>query len=94
MTSDLHDDLTVQIAQELQREGTCVRVVRSIPRQRVVDVSWAARRAGRLIGERVHTSVTPLSPRSDGEVAIVVVVDTDPVPAPHHAPPRVPQQRS
>lgn len=77
MATGVHDELTIEIARELQQEGTCVRVVRSIPRQRVVDVSWAAKRAGRMIGEHVRTSVTPLTPRDDGEVAVVVIVETE-----------------
>jgi hypothetical protein len=81
MTDVVQDDLAVEIAQELQLEGTSVRVVGSIPRQRVVDVSWAARRAGRLIGEHVRTSVTPLTPRPDGEVAVVAVVETEHMPS-------------
>ena len=78
MAQGVHDDLTVDIARELQLEGTCVRVVGSIPRQRVVDVSWAAKRAGRMIGRHVRTSVTPLTPRPDGEVAVVVILEADP----------------
>ena len=81
MTDVVQDDLTLEIARDLQLEGTSVRVVESIPRQRVVDVSWAARRAGRLIGEHVRTSVTPLTPRSDGEVAVVAVVETEHTPS-------------
>jgi hypothetical protein len=81
MTDVVQDDLAVEIARELQLEGTCVRVVESIPRQRAVDVSWAARRAGRLIGEHVRTSETPLTPRPDGEVAVVAVVETEHTPS-------------
>ena len=81
MTDVVQDDLTLEIARDLQLEGTSVRVVESIPRQRVVDVSWAARRAGRLIGEHVRTLVTPLTPRADGEVAVVAVVETEHTPS-------------
>jgi hypothetical protein len=89
MAQGVQDDLTVDIARELQLEGTCVRVVESIPRQKVVDVSWAAKRAGRMIGQHVRTSVTPLTPRDDGDVAVVVVVETERDPG--HA--MVPRQR-
>jgi hypothetical protein len=87
MALGVHDEMTDEIARELQAEGTCVRVVSPIPRQRVVDVSWAAKRAGRLIGQHVRTSVTPLTERPDGEVAIVVILEQDPARA------RVPHQR-
>jgi hypothetical protein len=77
MGQSVHDDLAVDIARELQLEGTCVRVVESIPRQRVIDVSWAAKRAGRLIGRHVRTLVTPLTGRPDGEVAVVVMLEPE-----------------
>jgi hypothetical protein len=81
MTDVVQDDLAMEIARELQLEGISIRVVRSIPRQHAVDVSWAARRAGRLIGEHVSTSVTPLTPHPDGEVAVVAVVETEHMPS-------------
>lgn len=81
MTDVVQDDLVAEIARELQLDGTSIRVVGSIPRQRAVDISWAARRAGRLIGEHVRTSVTPLTPRPDGEVAVVAVVETEHMPS-------------
>lgn len=77
MGQGVRDDLAVDIARELQLEGTSVRVVESIPQQRVIDVIWAGKRAGRLIGHHVRTSVTRLTPRSDGEVAVVVVAELD-----------------
>lgn len=74
---ELVDELAEEIARELLLEGSTVRVVRSIPRQRVVDVSWAGKRAGRMIGQHVHTSVTDLSPYPEGDVAVVVSVETE-----------------
>jgi hypothetical protein len=71
------DDLVDEIARELQSEGTCVRVVRSIPAQRAIDVSWAGKRAGRMIGRHVHTSVTQLSPQPESDVAVVVSIDSE-----------------
>lgn len=94
MATGVHDELTVQIASELQHEGTSVRVVRAVPRQRVVDVSWAAKRAGRLIGQHVRTSVTPLTAREDGEVAVVVIVETEHDFVTGSARRRVPTQRA
>jgi hypothetical protein len=96
MAQDVQDDLTLEIARELQLEGTSVRVMGSIPRQRVVDVSWAAKRAGRMIGQHVRTSVTPLTPRPDGEVAVVVIVETEPRTAAERGAvrQRVPRQRA
>lgn len=69
----------MEMARELELDGTCVRVVRSIPPQRVVDVSWAAKRAGRMIGRHVRTSVTQLTEHPQSDVAVVVIVeDLDP----------------
>jgi hypothetical protein len=75
MTQDVQEDLAVGIARELELEGSCVRLVESIPPQRVVDVHWAAKRAGRMIGQHVRTSVTHLSERPYGDVAVVIIVD-------------------
>jgi len=75
MALDVQEDLAVEIARELELEGTCVRLVASIPQQRVVDVRWAAKRAGRLIGQHVRTSVTHLSDRPYSDVAVVAMVD-------------------
>ncbi|HEX2895318.1 MAG TPA: hypothetical protein VHO29_15065 [Marmoricola sp.] len=75
MAQDVQEDLAVELARELELDGTCVRVVPAIPPQRAVDVSWAAKRAGRLIGEHVRTSVTPLSSSPLTEVAVVAVVE-------------------
>ena len=75
MAQDVHEDLAMEIARELELSGTSVRLVRAFPEQQAVDVSWAAKRAGRMIGEHVRTSVTPLSLREDGEVAVVAIVE-------------------
>lgn len=75
MAQEVQEDLAVEMARELELEGTCVRVVPSIPHQGVVDVSWAAKRAGRMIGQHVRTSVTELSRTARGEVAVVAVVE-------------------
>ena len=75
MAQDVQEDLAVELARELELEGTCVRVVSSTPPQRVVDISWAAKRAGRLIGQRVRTSVTELPGGSRNDVAVVAVVE-------------------
>jgi hypothetical protein len=75
MAQEVHEDIAVEIARELELSGTSVRRVRAYPQQRAVDVSWAAKRAGRMIGEHVRTSITPLSLREDGEVAVVAIVE-------------------
>lgn len=75
MAQDVQEDLATELARELELEGTCVRVVPAIPHQRAVDVSWAARRAGRLIGQHVSTSVTDLSGDPVTHVAVVAVVE-------------------
>jgi hypothetical protein len=75
MAQEVQEDLAVEIARELELDGTCVLMVESIPQQRVVDVRWAAKRAGRMIGKHVRTSVTHLSERPYSDVAVVVSVD-------------------
>ena len=75
MVQDVQEDLAVEMARELELEGTCVRVVPAIPPQRAVDVSWAAKRAGRMIGQHVRTSVTELSGDPVTDVAVVAVVE-------------------
>jgi hypothetical protein len=75
MAQDVQEDLAVELARELELEGTCVRVVPAIPPQRAVDVSWAAKRAGRLIGQHVRTSVTALSEAPLTDVVVVAVVE-------------------
>jgi hypothetical protein len=71
----VEDDLTIEIARALDLDGTCVQWVRPIPAQRVVDVRWAAKRAGRLIGQHVRTTVEPVSEHPDSDLAVVVTVD-------------------
>ena len=73
----LEDDLSMEIARDLDLEGSCVRWVRPIPEQHVVDVRWAAKRAGRMIGQHVRTSVTRVSDHLDCDVAVVVTVDPE-----------------
>jgi hypothetical protein len=75
MAQAVQEDLAIEIARELELEGICVRLVESLPQQRAVDVSWAAKRAGRMIGQHVRTSVTHLSERPYGDVAVVVIVE-------------------
>jgi hypothetical protein len=77
MQNIAEDDLALGIARDLDVEGTCVRWVRPIPAQRVVDVRWAAKRAGRMIGQHVRTSVAAVSDRPDSDVAVVVTVDPE-----------------
>jgi len=72
----LEDDLTMEIARALDLDGTCVQWVRPIPEQRVSDVHWAAKRAGRLLGQHVRTSVTQVTDHPDSDVAVVVTVDS------------------
>jgi len=73
----LEDDLTMEIARALDLDGTCVQWVRPIPEQRVVDVRWAAKRAGRMLGQHVRTSVTRVSDHPDSDLAVVVTVDPE-----------------
>jgi len=77
MAQDVQEDLAFGIARELELEGTCVRLVAPVPQQRVVDVYWAAKRAGRMIGSHVKASITHLSDNPNSDVAVVVIVDPD-----------------
>jgi hypothetical protein len=50
------------IAHALRREGEYLVVMDSLPEQRLVDVLWAAHRAGRIIGQKVDVEVSsPMS---------------------------------
>ena len=77
MPHDVQDDLAAGIARDLELDGSCVRWVRPVPQQRVIDVRWAAKRAGRMIGQHVRTSVTQVSQQPESDVAVVVTVDPD-----------------
>jgi hypothetical protein len=55
---DPHWDLTLEIAGKLWLYGEHVLEIDAHPTQKVVDLQWAARQAGRLIGVRTHLDVS------------------------------------
>jgi hypothetical protein len=55
-------DLATAIARSLRREGVHLVETDSLPAQRLVDVLWAAHRAGRIIGQKVSVELS--SPES------------------------------
>jgi len=55
---DPHWDLTLEIAGKLWLYGEHVLEIDAHPAQKVVDLQWAARQAGRLIGVRTRLDVS------------------------------------
>jgi hypothetical protein len=76
-SSDPQWDLVIEIAANLWVEGKYVLELDPSPTQRFVDLHWAARQAGRVLGgvAKVHTS-RPRGP--DGRRVIVTVTFVDP----------------
>jgi hypothetical protein len=67
------DELVRQIADRLVEEGRYVAYLESPQLQEVVDVGWAARRAGQHLGRRVRVS-TSRSQDLDGRLTVTAVL--------------------
>jgi hypothetical protein len=76
-TRDPQWDLVIEIAARLWVDGTYVVELDPSPAQRFVDLHWAARQAGRVLGGevRVHTS-RPRGP--EGRTVVLTVTYVDP----------------
>jgi hypothetical protein len=70
-------DLVIEIAAMLWVHGAHVIEVDSFPTQRFVDVQWAARQAGRVLGGRAEVVVSP-PPDSESRLTRVSVTYVDP----------------
>jgi hypothetical protein len=57
-SNDPQWDLAIEIAAKLWIDGQFVAELHPLPTQRLIDLQWAARQAGRVLGGRatVHTS--------------------------------------
>jgi hypothetical protein len=69
--------LTLEIAGKLWLYGEHVVEIDPAPTQRHVDLQWAARQAGRLLGVRTHLEITPAGDRSPVLVVRITYVDPD-----------------
>lgn len=76
-TRDPQWDHVIEIAAKLWVDGRYVVELEPSPTQRFVDLQWAARQAGRVLGgvAKVHTS-RPRGP--DGRYVVVTVTYNDP----------------
>jgi hypothetical protein len=76
-TSDPQWDKVIEIAARLWVEGSYVVELETSPAQRFVDLQWAARQAGRVLGgvAKVHVS-RPRGP--DGRRVVLTVTYEDP----------------
>lgn len=70
--ADPHWDRVIEIAAKLWIDGAYVTELDPSPTQRFVDLQWAARQAGRVLGGRtkVHTSEA----RGPGDPTVTVTV--------------------
>jgi hypothetical protein len=71
-TRDPQWDLVVEIAAKLWVHGEHVTEVDPSPAQRFVDLQWAARQAGRVLGGRAEVRVS--QPRRPGDRMVTVTV--------------------
>jgi hypothetical protein len=69
-------DLAIEIAAKLWIDGEFVTELHPLPTQRFIDLQWAARQAGRVLGGRatVRTS-RPRGPRNPTITVTVTYVD-------------------
>ena len=72
-------DLTIEIAAKLWIDGLYVAEVLPVPTQRFVDLQWAARQAGRVLGGRAQVHIEhPRGEDRHGPVTVsVTYVDPD-----------------
>ena len=70
-------DLTLEIAGKLWLYGEHVVEIDPTPTQRRVDLQWAARQAGRLLGVRTHLEIGPTEGPSPALSMRITYVDPD-----------------
>lgn len=75
---DPHWDLVIEIAAKLWIDGTYVTETYLSPAQRYVDLQWAARQAGRVLGGRSTVRTSHWRRAKDAFVTVTVTyVDPD-----------------
>ncbi|WP_457110129.1 hypothetical protein [Marmoricola sp. URHA0025 HA25] len=72
-SSDPHWDLVIEIATKLWIDGRYVADLYPSPAQRFVDLQWAGREAGRILGGRSELRTTY---RRESELRVVTVTVT------------------
>ena len=70
-------DLTLEIAGKLWLYGEHVVEIDAVPTQALVDLQWAARQAGRLIGVRTELDIAPVGEPSRQVVVRITYSDPD-----------------
>jgi len=65
-------ELVVEIAVKLWVDGTYVAEIDMLPMQRFVDLQWAARQAGRVLGGRTQVTRSRLGDADRGTVRLEV----------------------
>jgi hypothetical protein len=70
-------ELTLEIAGKLWLYGELVIELDPVPAQEFVDVQWAARQAGRLIGVRTELDIVPTGGGSSTVVVRITYSDPD-----------------
>jgi hypothetical protein len=77
-SSDPHWDLVIEIAAKLWIDRAYSTEIPSSPAQPFVDVQWAARQAGRILGGRSKIHMRHSKERDDHAVTVTVTyVDAD-----------------
>jgi hypothetical protein len=77
-SQDPHWDQVVEIAAKLWVDGEYVAELDPSPTQRFVDLQWAARQAGRVLGGRAQVRTASSRVQAGSKVTVTVTfVDTD-----------------
>ena len=71
-SKDPHWDLVIEIAATLWVHGEHVVELDPLPTQRFVDLQWAARQAGRILGGRAEVLVSPRRDRDHRVVRVTI----------------------
>lgn len=69
---DPHTELTAEILGQLSAEGEYVVELDPHPQQRLIDLRWAAHRAGRMLGRRTRMVVSGATNRRRPFVRVTV----------------------
>lgn len=77
-TGDRHWDLVIEIAAKLWVDGQYTAELEKTPTQRYIDLQWAARHAGRVLGGRAKVNTGPPRSRNDPTVTVTVTYQESP----------------
>ena len=77
-SNDPHWDQVIEIAAKLWIDGVYVAELDPTPTQRYVDLQWAARQAGRVLGGRAKIQTSQARGPKDATVTVTVTyIDPD-----------------